>query len=97
MRAIVKLRNDITHFKSNLLAMGHFIPAETKVPMGTSKETLATQFTKDYLEYHYNEVLKLLELICRKCGFELFVDCGVITNDGVDPDYEFVTTPRGCG
>lgn len=91
-RSILKLRNDITHFKSNTVAMGHFISTDAKIPMGTSKDALSVQFTKDYMEQHYKGVLKLLELICKKCGLVLFKDCLVIDCDGRDSACEFVLT-----
>lgn len=90
MRSTVKLRNDIMHYKNNMLAFGFAIPAETTVPMGTTKLALAKLFTKEYMEQQYNGVYKLLELICEKCGLVLCKDCNIITNDGIDPEYEFV-------
>lgn len=91
-QSIVKLRNDITHFKSNMVANGHYITVNTKVPMGKSKEPLAVQFTKDYMKKHYNGTYKLLELICEKCGLVLYSDCQVIDSDGRDEACEFVLT-----
>lgn len=92
LRSIVKLRNDITHFKSNMVAVGHYITTETKMPMATSKDTITLQFTKDYMEKHYNGVVKLLELICKKCGLVLYKDCLVVDCDGRDSACEFVLT-----
>lgn len=92
LRSIVRLRNDITHFKSNMVGMGHYITTEAKVPMGTSKDTIALQFTKNYMEKHYNNVVKLLELICKKCGLVLYKDCLVVDCDGRDSACEFVLT-----
>ena len=94
LRSILRLRNDITHFKSNAVAVGHFISADAKVSMGTSKDTLSVQFTKDYMEQHYIGVIKLLELICQKCGLVLFKDCLVIDCDGRDSACEFVLTQK---
>lgn len=94
LRSILRLRNDITHFKSNAVAEGHFITTDAKVPMGTSKDTLSVQFTKNYMEQHYNGILNLLELICKKCGLVLFKDCLVIDCDGRDCACEFVLTQQ---
>ena len=94
LRSILRLRNDITHFKSNAVAIGHYITTDAKVPMGTSKDSLSVQFTKDYMEQHYNGVIKLLELICNKCGLALFKDCQVIDCDGRDCACECVVTQQ---
>lgn len=90
LRSIVKLRNDITHFKSNEVGMGHFITADAKMPMGASKDTLSTQFTQTYMEQHYKGILALLDLICKKCGLVLYEGCLVIDCDGRDLACEFV-------
>lgn len=92
LRAVVRLRNDITHFKSSLIAEGHYITSESKIPMGTSKDTLASQFSKDYMKKHYKGVVGLLELICQKCGLVLYKDCLVVDCDGRDSACEFVLT-----
>ena len=94
LRSIVKLRNDIKHFKSSAIGMGHNIWTDTKIPMGTSKDALAVMFTKNYMEQHYNGVLRLLELICRKCGLVLFKDCLLIDGDGRNSACEFVLTQQ---
>jgi hypothetical protein len=94
LRSILRLRNDITHFKSNAVAEGHFITTDAKVPMGTSKDALSVQFTKNYMEQHYNGVLNLLVLICKKCGLVIFKDCLVIDCDGRDSACEFVITQQ---
>ena len=74
--------------------MGHFITADAKMPMGASKDALSKQFTKEYMERHYNSILELLELICKKCGLVLFSDCLVIDCDGRDSACEFVLTQQ---
>ena len=91
-QSIVRLRNDIMHFKSNMIAEGSYISASAKVPMGKSKEPLAIQFTKDYMKKHYEGTYKLLELICKKCGLVLYKDCQVIDCDGRDDACVFVIT-----
>lgn len=92
LNSIIKLRNDITHYKSNAIAEGHYITTDSKVPMGTSKESISKLFTKSYMENSYAGVLKLLDLICRKCGLVLYKDCQVIDCDGRDMLCEFVVT-----
>lgn len=88
----IKLRNDITHYKSNEVASGHFISMGTKVPKGTSKDAMPKMFTKTYMQELYDGVLKTLELICKKCGLVMYNDCGVIDCDGRDEACEFVIT-----
>lgn len=97
LRSIERLRNDITHYKSNMVTEGHYITLDSTIPMGTSKTPLAKQFTKDYMEKCYVEVLKLLELICRKCGLVLYRECAVIDCDGRDEACEFVLTQEMLG
>ena len=50
------------------------------------------QFTKDYIKKHYKGDLKLLELICKKCGLVLYKDCYIIDCDGRDCACEFILT-----
>lgn len=88
----IKLRNDITHYKSNEVASGHFIGMGTKIPMGASKKALSKMFTRTYMKEHYESALNLLELLCKKCGLILYRDCGVIDCDGRDAACEFVIT-----
>ena len=92
LRAILKLRNDLTHFKSNALGQGSFITSGLTIPMGTSKTPISHQFTKDYMMQHYNGVVELLELICKQCGLVLFKECQVIDCDGLSVACEFVLT-----
>lgn len=99
-REVEKIRNDITHFKSNILCESTVIPADVKIDLGTSKKTLATIFTQDYIKECYQEVLKLIKLICSKCGLYINKDVQIIDCDGRDGICEFIVdsdpTKRDC-
>lgn len=99
-REVEKIRNDITHFKSNILCESTVIPADVKIDLGTSKKTLATIFTQDYIKECYQEVLKLIKLICSKCGLYINKDVQIIDCDGRDDICEFIVdsdpTKRDC-
>lgn len=94
LKTIQKLRNDISHFKCNEVSIGHFIHEDSKIPMGTSKDSLAKMFTRTYIQKCYDGVMALLELICRKCGLVLYKECQVIDSDGRDGACEFVLTQQ---
>ena len=89
---IEKIRNDITHFKSNILCEATAIPADVKIDLGTSKKTLATIFTQSYINYCYSEVLKLIQLICSKCGLYIYRDVLILDCDGRDDICEFIVS-----
>lgn len=99
-REVEKIRNDITHFKSNILCEATAVPADVKIDLGTSKKTLATIFTQDYVRECYQEVLKLIKLICLKCGLYTNKDVHIIDCDGRDGICEFIVdsdpTKRDC-
>ena len=90
LKNIQKLRNDISHFKFNEVCIGHFIHKESKVPFGSSKDSLAEMFTKTYIQNCYDGVIALLEVICQKCGLVLYKNCQVIDCDGRDGACAFV-------
>ena len=92
VQSIIKLRNDITHYKSNELYEGLIIPSDIKLPGGKSKEELSTAFTKTYMDKCYKATLSLLELICSTCGFVLYKDCKIIDCDGRDGLCEFIVS-----
>lgn len=92
LQSIIKLRNDITHFKSNEIAEGHFIPASATIPMGTSKESLAALFTRTKMQESYKSVLTFLGILCQNCGLVLNTQCEIIDCDGRDELCEFVVT-----
>ena len=89
-REIEKIRNDITHFKSNILCEATLFPADVKIDLGTSKKPLATIFTQDYISEGYKQVKKLIELICSKCGLYINEDAQIIDCDGRDALCEFI-------
>ena len=90
LKNIIKLRNDIVHYKSNEIAMGSYLSADLSLPMGTNKKPISMLFTKDYMENGYKSVMKVLDLICEKCGFAVYKDCQVIDCDGRDSLCEFI-------
>lgn len=92
IRDAVKLRNDITHYKDNMIAEGHFINIRTSFPMGSAKTPVASLFTKSYMQKCYDGTIKFLELLCKKCGYVLCLDCEVIDCDGRDDTCEFILT-----
>ncbi len=91
-KSIIKLRNDITHFKNNEIAEGHYITSDAKIPMGTTKESLATMFTKTYMEKCYEGVVKFLDMLCEKCGLVLNKECEIIDCDGRDMLCEYIVS-----
>lgn len=92
VQSIIKLRNDITHYKSNNLSEGLFIPSDTKLPMGTSKKSIAEMFTKTYMDKCYKAAIDLLKYICDKCDLFLYKNCKVIDCDGRDSLCEFIVS-----
>ena len=40
LREIIKLRNDITHYKTNEICEGSYVGIEAKIPMGSTKKLL---------------------------------------------------------
>lgn len=90
VKSIIRLRNDITHYKNNQVGMGHLLPTDTKIPMGKSKETMATMFTQEYMRKSYDGVVAFLKLLCKKCDLVLNFDCEVIDSDGRDELCEFI-------
>lgn len=91
-REIEKIRNDITHFKSNILCEATAIPADVKIDLGTSKKTLASIFTQDYVSEGYAQVKKLIKLICVNCGLYVYDDVQIIDYDGRDDICEFIVS-----
>ena len=89
-RDIEKIRNDITHFKSNVLCEATAIPADVKIDLGTSKVALATIFTQDYVREGYTQVKNLIRRICELCGLYVNEDVQVIDCDGRDSICEFI-------
>ncbi len=91
-REFEKIRNDITHFKSNILCEATAIPADVKIDLGTSKKTLASIFTQDYVSEGYTQVKKLIKLICVNCGLYVYDDVKIIDYDGRDDICEFIVS-----
>jgi len=90
VQSIIKLRNDITHYKSNEICEGIVVSSEVKMPRGTSKDPLAEMFTRSYMQKCYEGTLALLSKICDNCGLALYKDCQIIDCDGRDLLCEFI-------
>ena len=90
LQDIIKVRNDITHFKSNEIFEGTFIPISATLPKGTSKLPIAEIFTKTFMEKAYDGVLDFIEMLCQKCGLMMCKECEVLDCDGRDALCEFV-------
>jgi len=93
-REVEKIRNDITHFKSNILCHFSAIPADVKIDLGTSKKTLATIFTQTYIKNCYFQILSLIELICSKCNLFINKDVLILDCDGRDVSCEFIVDKK---
>lgn len=92
VQSVIKLRNDITHFKYNEVEEGHYITRDTTIPMGTTKDSLAKMFTKTHMEKCYQSVIAFLEMLCEKCGLVLNKNCEIIDCDGRDLLCEYIVT-----
>ena len=90
LQDIIKVRNDITHFKSNEIFEGTFIPSSIIIPKGTSKRPIAEVFTKTFMEKSYNEVLNFIDMLCQKCDLVMYKDCQALDCDARDALCEFV-------
>ncbi len=90
MKEAIKLRNDITHYKNNEVGQGTFIPASATIPMGKSREPMAAEFSKDRMQYYYDNTINLIDMICQTCGYRMNNDCRIIDCDGRDDAYEFI-------
>lgn len=94
VQSIIKVRNDITHFKDNELFVGTFISNDITLPSGTSKEALTKMFSKSYMDKCYKATIEFLELLCAECGFLLSKDCLVFDHDGRADLCEFICDKR---
>lgn len=87
----IKVRNDITHYKTNELCMGHVVATSSKIPLGTAKKTLAELFTQKNMRKYYDGILGFLRFLCSQCGLKLVVDCDIIGCDGMQEGFEFIS------
>lgn len=87
---IVKLRNDVTHFKSNMLGDSSMISEQAEIDFGTLKEAIVNSFSKSYIENGYKETISLISLVCSKCGLYINNDCNIIDCDGRDDFCEYI-------
>jgi len=87
------VRNDITHFKSNEIFEGSYIPISATLPKGISKLPIAEIFTKTFMEKSYKGVLDFIDMLCQKCGLMICKECEVLDCDGRDEKCEFIIKP----
>ena len=78
LQDIIKVRNDITHFKSNEIFEGSYIPISATLPKGTSKLPIAEIFTKTFMEKSYKGVLDFIDMLCQKCGLMICNDSQIL-------------------
>lgn len=81
LQSVIKLRNDITHYKSFELYCSILVPDGISFPNASSKEPIAKVFTKTYMKKCYEATLAVIDLICEKCGLVCNKDCNIIDND----------------
>ena len=48
LQSIIKVRNDISHYKTNDIGFGFELKGTTQITMGTSKDPIAKIFTKSF-------------------------------------------------
>lgn len=91
LQLIIKLRNDITHFKTNDIGDGHYLVKGISIPLGTTKRYhLEDLFSKSFIEECYHGTIQFLSLLCDKCGLLLNKDCEIIDSDGNGSLCEFI-------
>ena len=90
MRKAMNLRNDITHYKNNVLGEGTFVTADAKIPMGLTKKPMAAEFTKSKMQEYYDNTINLIKIICNYCGYKVNSNCRIIDCDGCDDEYEYI-------
>ncbi len=94
MSEVIKVRNDITHFKTNEISTGSWVDSGVTIPMGTSKKPLSEIFTQANIQRYYSGILSFLRLLCSKCDMEVNEDCEIIDCDGRDDRFEFIVDLR---
>lgn len=87
---VIRVRNDITHFKTNEICEGSWVSSNVKIPLGTAKKSLAELFIKENIQHYYDGVLEFLKLLCQNCGMEVNEDCQIIDCDARDDRFEFI-------
>lgn len=91
LQLIIKLRNDITHFKTNDIGDGHYLVKGLSIPLGTTKKYyLEDLFSKSFIEECYHGTIKFLSLLCDECGLLLNKNCEIIDSDGTSSLCEFI-------
>lgn len=91
IKEIIKVRNDITHYKMNDLGCGSAVYKTIQFPIGKSKKLLPVLFTKSNIQKYYDSLIKFLRYFCEKCGLQINKNCEVIDCDGCHSECEFVT------
>lgn len=82
VKEIIKLRNDIVHYKTNMLYEGVIPWADMTKPEFTSKKPLAYSFAKSTMQKYFTELNKFINLLCDKCDLKVNEYCQIIECDG---------------
>ena len=91
VKEVTKLRDDITHYKTNDICEGSFVQADIKMPMGKSKKPLVQLFTQKNMQQYYDGVMGFLQFLCDKCKLQINYGCQIIDCDARDIDFEFIS------
>lgn len=87
---LIKLRNDLVHFKNNELGYAGWLHINMKLSMGKTKVPISEIFTKPYIKKYYDATLKFIELLCNECGLKMSTDCEVFDCDGGSENFKFI-------
>lgn len=87
---LIKLRNDLVHFKNNELGYAGWLHIDMKLSMGKTKVPISEIFTMPYIKKYYDATLKFIELLCDKCGLKMSTDCEVFDCDGGSETFKFI-------
>ncbi len=90
LQKTIKIRNDITHFKTNEIHVGGWVDGDLKMKFGTSKELLSEVFTRQRLNNYFKEIMAFLKKLCKECGLSINENCLILDCDGINGDCEFI-------
>jgi len=85
-----KIRNDFIHYKKNHIGQGLSLVGQFRIPFGSIDKLLIEIIDKKQVEKYYNDVLKLIEVICDKCNLGINSDCEMIDSDARANSGEFI-------
>lgn len=90
IRELIRVRNDLTHYKSNFIGDGSGLSQYASLPMGVSGCLVIDIFTKQWMQNHYENALLFLKRLCEDCSLQFVPDCNVIGCDGASMKFEFI-------